>query len=162
MEILLVNFPKGNIEKFLFNELKIKNEQVKASHFFDKESGKDIDFVHIKSIYKILSPTGTGNIVLYQLELGVLIKDVVVVLSFDEEYGDVVCNFPEKELLTGEKVSNALKIKTVLKYLSNIREKYGIEKVRIGYEPAADNDTCLCELSGKNIDLDNVAKRIMR
>jgi len=160
MEFLLVNFPKENIEKFLFDELKINDAKVKTSYFFDKESGEDIEFSKIKSLYKILSPNGTGNIVLDQLRVGVPIADVVLALSFDEERGDVVFNFPEKELLTGDKNSSELKAKAVLEYLANIREKFGVEKIRIGYEPAADDDTCLYELSGKDFDLDSAAKKI--
>lgn len=159
MEFLLVNFPKENIEKFLFDELKINDAKVKTSHFFDKESGEDIEFAQIKSLYKILSPSGTGNIVLDQLMVGVPIADVVLILSFDEERGDVVFNFPEKEL-NEDKNSSESKAKAVLEYLANIRVNFGVEKIRIGYEPAADDDTCLCELSRKDFDLDSAAKKI--
>lgn len=160
MEFLLVNFPKANIEEFLFAELKINDAIVKTSHFFDKESREDIEFAQIKSLYKILSPNGTGHIVLDQLKVGVPIVDVVLALSFDEEQGNVVFNFPEKELLTDDKKSSELKTKTVLEYLANIREKFGVEKIRIGYEPATDDDTCLYELSEKDFDLDSAAKII--
>lgn len=70
----------------------------------------------MKNIKEILSPKGTGNIFL-ELQLGISLKNVVIVFSFDEQYGDIVFNFPENEILKDERHDNKLRLKKLIHFL---------------------------------------------
>ncbi|MEV2910094.1 hypothetical protein ABNC86_20680 [Paenibacillus larvae] len=154
LEIILVDFRKEKLDQLLFEELQINIAKVKASHFYDKKTEKDIEFHKVKSVKSLLSPVGTGNILLSQLKLGCTIKEILIVFSFDEENGDIVFNFPESAIFTGEKTKMKSNCKKLLKYFVGLKHKFDISKVKIGYEPATDDDTCLIELNDEIFDID--------
>ncbi len=110
---------------------------------------------------EILSPKGTGNIVLEQLQLGITLKDVVIVFSFDEEYGDIVFNFPESEIFVDDKKEVKSRFEKLVNYLVKLKMKYDIPKVIIGYEPADDEDTMLIELNVNALNLEKVLEKIL-
>lgn len=118
---------------------------IQSSHFYDPNLQRDIEFSEVKNIKELLSPKGTGHVVLEQLPLGISLKNVVIVFSFDEEYGDIVFNFPESELFVADKDEVKLRFTKLVDYLMNLKMKYDISKVIIGYEPAYDEDTMLIE-----------------
>jgi len=41
-------------------------------------------------------------------------------------------------------------------------EKYNAPKIRIGYEPASDDDTCLIELTDNKLDVENALQKLLR
>lgn len=161
LEVILVNFNKSDLDK-LIDEFKISSSQVKRSHFFDRSRAEDIEFHQIKSLKDILTPNGTGNIFLSQLEMGYIINDVMILFSFDEEYGDIVFNFPESELFTGENAEIKSNAKKIIEFFLEIKERYGILNVRVGLEPASDDDTCLLELKEQIIDLDDIVENMLK
>ncbi|MFJ2046071.1 hypothetical protein ACIOBL_20920 [Paenibacillus taichungensis] len=161
LEIILIDFNKNNLDRFIKNDLNIQVDQVKSSHFYDNRSEKDIEFQQIESLEEILSPKGTGNILLSQLNLGHTYNDVMIVFSFDEEYGDIVINFLEEELFSGEKPETMLKAQKLIEYILNIKNKYSIEKVRIGYEPAMDDDTCLVEIDKETTNMNAIVAKLL-
>ncbi|MEW4284578.1 hypothetical protein Q0N35_12965 [Priestia koreensis] len=101
----------------------------------------------MKNIEEVLSPKGTGNIFLEELKLGILLKNVVIVFSVDEQYGDIVFNFPKNEILTDETHDHKLRLKQLVYFLVNLKKNYDIPKIIIGYEPATDKDTLLIEIN---------------
>ncbi|MEI4803817.1 hypothetical protein WAZ07_21780 [Bacillus sp. FJAT-51639] len=147
LEIILTDFNKRKIDKLIYEELKLSILKVKSSHFYDNVSGKDMDFSQVKNIEEILSPKGTGNIFLEELQLGISLKNVVIVLSFDEQYGDIVFNFPEDEILKDKRYDNKLRLKELVYYLVDLKKSYDIPKVIVGYEPATDEGTLLIEIN---------------
>ncbi|MDR6718755.1 hypothetical protein [Paenibacillus sp. 2003] len=161
MEMILIDFNKNNLDQFIKNDLNIQVDQIQSSHFYDNRSENDIGFQQIESLEEILSPKGTGNILLSQLNLGHTYNDVMIVFSFDEESGDIVMNFPEEELFSGEKPETMLKAQKLIEYILNIKNKYSIEKVRIGYEPAMDDDTCLVEIDKEMMDMKTIIAKLL-
>ncbi|WP_315370775.1 hypothetical protein [Paenibacillus xylanexedens] len=161
LEIILIDFNKNNLDRFIKNDLNIQVDQVKSSHFYDNRSEKDNEFQQIESLEEILSPKGTGNILLSQLNLGHAFNDVMIVFSFDEESGDIVMNFPEEELFSGENSETTLKAQKLIEYILDIKKKYAIEKVRIGYEPAMDDDTCLVEIDKETTNMDVIVAKLL-
>ncbi|MFT9820038.1 hypothetical protein [Lysinibacillus sp. NPDC056185] len=79
LEIILEDFRKEELNKLVFEELKISSPEVKSSHFFDKNSGDDIEFHQIKSLQEILTPIGTGNVFLNQIEIGCSLNNVMII-----------------------------------------------------------------------------------
>lgn len=160
LEIILENFKKNELDNFIFHELKINPTEVKSSHFFDNNRGSDIEFHQIKSLNKVLSPSGTGNVFLNQLELGCRIKDVVIVFSFDEQLGDITFNFSENELFEG--TDARLNIKKTLETLISLKDKFNIPTIRIGFEPASDDDTCIVKIGREKFDLESAVELILK
>lgn len=161
LEVILIDFNKNNLDPFIKNDLNIQVERIISSHFYDNRSENDIEFQQIESLENFLSPKGTGNILLSQLNLSHTFNDVMIVFSFDEESGDIVINFPEEELFSGENPETMLKAQKLIEYILNIRNKYSIEKVRIGYEPAMDDDTCLVEIDKEMMDTNVIVSKLL-
>lgn len=112
LEVILEDFRKDELDNFI-SKLKINLAEVKSSHFFDNNSGADIEFHQIKSFRDVLSPIGTGNVFLKQVETGCSIKNVMIVFSFDKELGDITFNFSENELYEGESSDARLNVKNI-------------------------------------------------
>lgn len=97
--IILEDFRKDELDKLISDELKINSSEVKSSHIFDNNSGAEIEFHQIKSFKDVLSPIGTGNVFLNQIEIGCSLKDVMVIFSFYKEFGreksrSTLCLYP--------------------------------------------------------------------
>ncbi|MFE9275769.1 hypothetical protein ACQKLN_08925 [Paenibacillus glucanolyticus] len=162
LEIILEDIRKNELDRLVSDELKINSSEVKSSHFFDNISGADFEFHQIKSLMDVLSPIGTGNVFLNQMEIGCSLKDVMIIFSFDEEFGDITFNFPENELFDGKSSDVRLKAKKILESLVVLRDKFDIPKIRIGFEPASDDDTCLVEIGREAVDLESAVELIFR
>ncbi|TPE68203.1 hypothetical protein [Halalkalibacterium halodurans] len=161
LEVILVDFKKSALDTLIFAELEIKSSQVIRSHFFDKNQNRDVEFQQINSFQKILTPNGTGNVFLRELNMGYTMKDVMVVFSFDDIYGDIVFNFPESGLFTEDSNTTTIAAKQVIEFFIRIKEKFDIPNVKIGIEPASDDDTCLIELNENFIDIDTATKKLL-
>ena len=161
LEIILIDFNKNNLDRFIKNDLNIQLDHIKSSHFYDNRSENDIEFQQIESLEEILSPKGTGIILFSELNLGHTFNDVMIVFSFDEEFGDIVMNFPEEELFSGENSETTLNAQKLIEYILDIKNKYAIEKVRIGYEPAMDDDTCLVEIDKETTNTNAIVAKLL-
>ncbi|RSK53092.1 hypothetical protein [Bacillus canaveralius] len=161
LEIILSDFDKEEIQTLVYDDLKLSTLTVKSSHFYDSRLGKDMYFFEVKSIQEIFAPKGTGNIVLEQLYLGVILKDVIIIFSFDEKYGDIVFNFPATEIFVGTEEEIKSKFKRLVNFFIKLKNKYDIGKIIIGYEPAEDEDTKLIEIGNDVSNLDQEIEKIL-
>lgn len=161
IEIILIDFSKEKIDKLIYEELKLPVLKEKSSYFYDNSLAMDLNFSQVKSIKEVLSPKGTGNIFLEELKIGISLKDILVIMSFDENYGDVVFSFPENEVLTDEKSESKFRLKSLIDFLINLKEDYDIPKVIIGYEPATDEDTLLIEIRDEEVDYEKEIEKIL-
>lgn len=161
LEIILVDFQKDELDKLVFDELRINPSIVKSSHFFDNNKQKDIKFHQIKSVKELLSPVGTGNVFLKHIDIGCSLNNVLVIFSFDNDSGDITFNFAESELFDSQSSEIKFKLMKMLKFLAPLQDKYNIPKIRFGFEPATDSDTCLVEISKEKVDLERVVEQIV-
>lgn len=139
------------IDKLLIDELDIRSANIKSSHFYDQIRTKDIEFNHIDSFSTFLLSPGTGTILFEVLELGVALKEVLLVISSDAEYITVEFNFIKTELIY-KGVLDTIKCLHMLNYFQKLIERYNIPSIKFGYEPATDKDMCLIEIT-KHTDL---------
>lgn len=160
LEIVLLDFKKRDVNDFIDEELKLSTLRTKSSHFYDNLSKKDLRFDEVEDLKEILSPKGTGHVFLESLDLGALIKEVVVVFSFDEVVGNIVFNFPQEELFAGQKEEIVLKLKAIINYLVRLKRKYGFSEAIIGYEPAEDEDTKLITIYDQMISEQKIMNMI--
>ncbi|KYC71172.1 hypothetical protein B4099_1981 [Heyndrickxia coagulans] len=86
---------------------------------------------------------------------------MVILLSFDEKYGDIVLNFPENELLIGDKTDMKLRLKKLVNYLVSLQQTYDIPKIFIGYEPATDEDSVLIEMNRDKANYDQEIEEVL-
>src|SRR5699024_5482796 len=147
IEIILYDFDKSNLPNLIYKEFNLLNKKIVSSHFYDSVLGKDVSFSEVKDIKQIFSPRGTGNLVLNELELGVPVEDIVLVLSFEEKVGDIVLNFPEHFLFTTKQTHDKANLKEFANYLMKLQSTYYMSKAIIGYEPATDEDSRLIEIT---------------
>jgi len=122
----------------------------------------DLTLLGVEDFEYILSPIGTGNIVLEKLDLGIEINDVVIILSFDEVLGDIVINFPESEVLSNEYEEIQRKLLDIITYTMNLKEKYNIPKVIFGYEPATSPDSMLLELTNNMVNYEKEIDKLIQ
>lgn len=153
LEVILIDFPKERLDELVHNELDLKGMNIKSSHFYDQTTGNDLEIGQVASMQDTLTPSGSGNLVVKKLELGLPLHEVVIVFSFDQRLGDITFNFPDEELKKDNENGND-RVKYLLEYLLQVKRKYAIPVVRVGYEPATDDDTCLIELSDQETNLE--------
>lgn len=139
------------IDKLLTDELDIISANIKSSHFYDQTTTKDIEFDDIYSFSAFLLNPGTGTILFEVLELGIELKEVLLIISSDAEYITVEFNFVETEL-SYEGVLDTMKCLHMLNYFQRLIQLYHIPSIKFGYEPATDKDMCLIEIT-KHTDL---------
>ena len=161
LEIILIDFSKSNLDQFIKEDLNIQLNQIRSSHFYDNSRGEDTVFQDITSFEEILSPKGTGNLFLSNLNLGRTFHDVMIVFSFDEQYGDMTMNFPEEEFYNGGKSETTLRAEGLIRYIFDLMDKYKIKKVRVGYEPATDDDTCLVEINNETKNFKDIVTKLL-
>ncbi|MEC0232977.1 hypothetical protein P4H71_01225 [Paenibacillus kribbensis] len=162
IEIILEDFRKNELDKLVFDELKINSLEVKSSHFFDNSIEEDIEFHQIKSFQEVLSPSGTGNVFLNQINIGCSLRDVMIIFSFDKDFGDITFNFSQGELFEGKSSEVRLKAMKMVESLVGLKSNFNIPSIRIGFEPALDNDSCLVEIGQDAVDIKSVVEQILK
>ncbi len=161
IEIILVDIEKDRLDKFVTDRLITESSTIKSSHFYDTNLEKDLELHELDSISSVLSPKGTGNIVFNKLELGMNLYNVVTIFSFDEIYGDVEFNFTEDQFIYSDASSLREQVGTLLEYLLILKKEFNIPVIRVGFEPASDDDMLICELNDKTVDLEDVISKLM-
>ncbi|OQP09873.1 hypothetical protein B1691_08260 [Geobacillus sp. 47C-IIb] len=78
VEIILSDFKKEKLEALIYEKLQLTKLRIQSSHFYDPNLQRDIEFSEVKNIKELLSPKGTGHVVLEQLPLGISLKNVVI------------------------------------------------------------------------------------
>jgi len=154
IEIIFTNISNEYIDLIIFEELNLTDDKVISSHFFDTIEQKDIELSDVSSLKEYYSTPNTGNIFVQELFIGDEISNVMLVLSFDGKEGDVVLNFEEKECITSSDKLK-LKIEKVFVKLIEIFNRYEIETIRVGYEPASDDDMLLLLINRDGIKVYN-------
>lgn len=158
LEIVISNIDKKDLNKFIIHEI-IKNDiNLKSSHFYCNDENKDLTFEEINDFEKVLSPRGSGNVVLNSIVIfGVYLLDVVIVFSFDNKVGDIVLNFPKSK----NKVENNIEvINKLVRKLVILKQNYNIEDIFFGYEADEENMVLIPKNEGE-INLGQFNKFLM-
>ncbi|WP_046226172.1 hypothetical protein [Paenibacillus dauci] len=161
MEFLEVVFDLKTVylDKLLFKEFNLTEDKIKSSHFYDTNLEQDKEFYEITSCSDFFTKPGTGTVLVKKIQLGTMLTEVLVLISFDEESGIVEINFPESELIEGNRLDKEKCLK-LLEYFLSLMEHYDLKSVRFGYEPAADDDTCLIELKPDVTQIKDLVDRL--
>lgn len=139
LEIIFENIKVHDLNKLLYNYLLLDLKNVRNSHFYDEKLDKDLTIEEIENLENYFSISGTGNINVDRINLGIDIMDCMIIISFDQVYGDVVINFPAKQFLSSTSKLEDCICKILYSKLETIYQEVEIESIIVGYEPA-DND----------------------
>ncbi|GKV54999.1 hypothetical protein NCCP2222_09460 [Sporosarcina sp. NCCP-2222] len=161
LEIILTDFNKKDINKLVYDEFNLASLKIISSHFYDRKLKKDLVFSRVKDVEEILSPTGTGNVLIEELQLGIPLKDIMIVFSFNELKGDIVLNFPANEIVNRYEEDGELKIKILIHYLFALKKGFNIPKIVLGYEPATDEDCVLIEIGNDDSNYDQEIRKLL-
>lgn len=161
IEIILVDVKKDRLDKFVSDRLITESAVIKSSHFFNMKLEEDLELHEIDSISSVLSPKGTGNIVFNKLELAMNLHNVVTIFSFDEIYGDVEFSFTEDQFICSDSSSLREQVEALIEYLSILKKEYKIPVIRVGFEPASDDDMLICQLNDETFNLEEVISKLM-
>ena len=130
----------------IFKFLKFDEHNIKNSHFFLDNA--DVEYADISSFTNYFKTSGTCNILISRLDLAIEVTDVLIIISFDEVFGDMTLNFSEanweKNDLTEEK-----KIELVKDKLKQITNEINYKAIIFGYEPADEENMQLINIENK-------------
>lgn len=152
IEIILSNLKNIYLEEIINNELGVKFNNIISSHFYDKLHERDIEYSDLVSLRDYYLTSNTGYIFVKNICIeDVIIQEVMIIMSFDDVFGDIVLNFKEKIFFSVKKD----KLKRVIKKMIKLQAKYEIEKIRIGFEPATDDDMLLALINKNGLQFAN-------
>lgn len=141
IELIFQDIEVDDLERLLFQELLMQRNKIKRSHFYDNLNEKDLEFHDIASLEEYYSKSGTGNILLEEIEIGsTILSDAMVIISFDKQWGDVVINFSITDIQDASKCVDINRLEAIIKKIELIVKNINVKKVLLGYEPAEDED----------------------
>lgn len=143
LELIFENIKTSDINSIL-KWMDFSEENIVSSHFFINNEDKEYrDIVSFSDYFK---SKGTCNILVKNLDLGVLISKAIMIISFDETYGDLTLNFSEEEWGTNDH-SEEEKIAFLSEKLKMLNTNIHYSSILFGYEPADDEDMELLKVS---------------
>lgn len=155
LEILLSNVNACNIDMILENEFKITNKVVISSHFYDNINMIDMQYYEIIDFASYYSSPNTGNIFVKELYLKETLFEVIIVMSFEDELGDITLNFRECSFIIDDIDCLKVKVFNIVSKLLEIQKKYSIGEIRIGYESVIDVDNVILSIANGNVTVVN-------
>ncbi|WP_143320244.1 hypothetical protein [Clostridium sp. HBUAS56010] len=155
IEIMLQDVNKKDVDLIIRQELNIKNDAVISSHFFNRLEQRDKEYEEINSLVNYFSIPNTGNVFIREITLGEKLYNVMVVMSFDEDFGDIILNFKEDDICNCGSEELKLKLKKVTDVLIMMQKKYSINNVMIGYESVFDNENVILKISNGHKEVIN-------
>lgn len=155
IEIIFENISKEHLDKIIGETLKFDVDFVISSHFFDEISNQDMEFKDIKSLLNYFKHSGTGNIFLEKAEIGIVLEKVLIIISCDEELGDITINFSEEQFIGYENTRLSNEIMKLIQILCKLSKSYSIDNIFIGYEPATDDDMKMIEFNRGSMKIYN-------
>lgn len=151
LEIVIENIKRNELDTIIFKEFSFDKKKIISSHFYDEVNERDIELETILSLEEFFVVPGTGNIYMSEVEMGICIRNVMTVISFDKILGDIVLNFEENEFFKENMVNQDCVL--LIKKLQSIINKYDIGSIIIGYEPALDEDMQLVSFTKQGIKI---------
>jgi len=149
LEIIFENIKVCDLNKLLYNYLLLDLKNIRNSHFYDEEHDKDLTIEEIENLENYFSIPAIGNINVDRINLGIDVLDIMIIISFDKIYGDVVINFPTKHFQSNTSKSDDSNCKILYSKLETIYQEIELERIILGYEPAYDDDMRLYCLDNK-------------
>lgn len=145
MEIILKNVNKSYLDHIVGGYIIFDKTDIISSYFFDKENNKNITYAEIKSLEIYFKVCGTCTLYLKKVQIGIELRDVLILISSDQKETELTLNFPEEQLRSLE--LNALRenLNRLISHVIQLCKCCEIPNWIMGYEPAQDNDMKIIE-----------------
>ncbi|WP_242217393.1 hypothetical protein [Bacillus cereus group sp. BfR-BA-01380] len=143
LELIFKDVMVFDIKK-IFSFLHFNEENIVSSHFFMND--EDLTYQDIKNLDNYFQVPCTCNILINDLEIGVTINKVLIIISFDEVYGDITFNFSEDDWGNIEMAEDK-KVILLKEKLEMLINRITYSSILFGYEPAEDEDMQLFTMS---------------
>lgn len=163
LEVIIKNVNINRI-KYILEELKFEEGNIKTSHFYDKKQKRDMEYKDVKDISAYFEEENSCLLFMKQIDLGIEIEETILTICSDKSKGDITIQFPDETI---EKyINSTVCMKEFVYKLMYISECKGVDEVIFGYEPAEDLDMMVMVMKGGAIEInkermdDNIAKVI--
>lgn len=165
LEVIIKNVDKNRI-KFILEELKFEEGNIKTSHFYDKKHRRDMEYKDVKDISSYFEEENSCLLFMKQTDLGIKLEETILTICSDKNKGDITIQFPDETI---EKyVNSTVCMKEFVYRLMYISKCKGVGEVIFGYEPAEDLDMMVIVMKNGAIKInkermdDNIAKIICK
>jgi hypothetical protein len=142
LELIFENIMVNDVERII-KWMKFEENNICTSHFF--RDNRDLEYQDITSFADYFQNMGTCNLLVKNLDIGIPISKGVIIISFDEIYGDLSLNFSE-EVFKIEKEREKEILESILSKLNVVKNQINYSSIFFGYEPAEDKDMQLLTL----------------
>lgn len=129
----------------LLKFIDFNKKNVLTSHFH--KNNRDIKFENINNLETYFSKQNTGNILVENIYIGISVKKAIIVMSFDNSYGDITINFSETEISD----FNSIVLEKIYHHTLSIAKNLKHFSIFFGYEPAQDRDMTIFSINKKDL-----------
>ena len=142
MEIILKDIPIPFLKTILSEPLIFHQADILSSHFFSSAVGRTCQYAEVRDWDAFFQGAGTSDMFLAKLDIGMELKNVVVLISHESSPGDITIHFGEDQL----HISDAAAAKQQFQKLTELLRTGLVGSIAMGYEPAEDPDMQILEL----------------
>lgn len=151
LEIILKNVKKYNLDQIIGEYIKYNVSDIISSHFYDKKKQKDIEYSAIEKLETYFKESGTCNIYLKKIQIGMELNEVLILVGYDDEKGDITLSFLEEQFRQKEEGKLKSNFCMFIQNLVELCKCCEIDEIIIGYEPAEDDDMKIMEIRKEQI-----------
>lgn len=151
IEIVMQDIQKKYINRMMESSLEFKNSDIISSHFFDKDLNEEIKYQKINNFEEYFCNSGTCNLFLEKMVIGVELKKVLILISCTEELLDISITFSEDQFMDFDSSKMHEYMQGIICALLEIQKEYYVDSIFLGYEPAIDSDMRILEFNKKGV-----------
>ena len=155
LEIILKNVKKYYVDQIIGKYLQYNVSDVISSYFYDKNKQKNIEYSDIENLQTYFNESGTCNIYLKIVQIGMELIVVLILVGYDGDNGDITLNFLEEQFRHMEKGRLKSNLCMFIQKLVELCKCCDIDQIILGYEPAEDDDMKIMEIRKEQITIFN-------
>lgn len=153
IEIILEDVQPKYFPEILGGRLQFHASDIISSHFFDSRRGVTLEYTDIADWDALFRAGGTGDIFLSKINIGMELRQAVVLISCRSPRGDITINVDETQFRASDMRSAEKNYKELFLSLDKLGKDCEISHIVIGYEPAEDRDMRIIELCHGQVDV---------
>lgn len=146
MEIVLENVQKEFLEEIIHVHFRFDISDIISSHFYNCAGEEVLQYQEISDWNAYFLNKGTSDLFLSKVNIGMELKNAVILINCDSPHADITINFEESQFCSMSTDEAKREFKMLLQKLIGLSETYKIDHIVIGYEPAVDHDMKMIEL----------------
>lgn len=155
LEIILKNVKKYYVDQIIGKYIQYNVSDVISSYFYDKNKQKNIEYSDIENLQTYFNESGTCNIYLKKVQIGMELNEVLILVGYDGDNGDITLSFLEEQFRHMEKSRLKSNLCMLIQKLVELCKCCDIDQIILGYEPAEDDDMKIMEIRKEQITIFN-------